>query len=1229
MELFARGRDYMQYEYERFTPDRFQEFCQALLAREYQGVQCYPVGQKDGGRDAILRTADRSAIVFQVKFKRERLKGDDPYSILKSAVDQELPKVKRLADRGAKSYVIMTNLGGSAALDVGAMDRTQTYLDATLPIPAQVWWRSDLDARLLNAYDLRWEFSEIVTSSDMLRMLVEEGLGENSRRRMLAITAYLMAQYEADEFVKFKQADLQASDLLSLFIDVPVSLQRSHGRETGRERLLQEVFRNVTQDEKSGEPRLIGRGSLVGGATLLAHASAQDKLTRVVIEGGPGQGKSTLAQYICQIQRMRFLGKEDKLDKLPQMHRSVPARVPFKVDLRDLSSWLRREDPITGEPLRNSQVVSLESFLAAQICLLSGGQDFTVDDLTLFLSTSPALIVLDGLDEVATLTDRRTVIDAVSTAAGRIEALSPRTQVLVTSRPAAAANTPTFNAVTWDYLRLEAIREDLIYEYTDRWGAARGIPTQDIEEIKRILRTKLPSRHVKDLARNAMQLTILLNLVHIRGQALPDHRTELYDRYIDVFFNREADKNKVVLQNRQLLIDLHGYLAWRIHAGAEARRANGRVSQERLREMITDYLVSREHGLYILDDLLSGVVQRIVALVSRVEGTFEFEVQPLREYFAARHLYNTAPYSPAGHPESGTKPEIFDAIAPNPFWLNVTRFYAGCYSVGELPGLAEQIEEMLTSREGSLTSFPRGLAASLLGDRVFNQAPKVTKRVASIAIDPLTLRYSFGQQLSFGNSVGLSLPADCGMQEAAEMLMKRCLSQESPSARREAAFVMTVVAPQAVRSETWLRATPDLSEDNGWTLRAWLEAGAIMGVVEGLNADDALRLASSSSEIWTALIEGGHPALLASPDYQRRALAGVADQTISLRGSRGILGRVGSILDPSSYTFHLSDRDFLGDEDLLGASDQITAIPELGDFLLSANEWRSAFAKELDSSREPWDQLIRVIEGLLGRCWLSYRIGAIAVGRLGTKSVAEQPRSALSDPIDLAFMARQMRSKPKWWGEWAAELESDLDRRSWMALLFGYANASSIRANMSAAEELARQLSGSHFRDIASGLMIGPIATTIPSRSASPILGALSSGRLRIALATRTTPELRRVASSQLSDGDLSRDPILADMALEWLLKERPNADDVNAWRELMDEAARLYRFGSDVFAGMIFGGSSPSSVPAEVAKEVLRECDRYPASLIWLCDRSLSAEHQRRLRSVAAIAKKEGWSAN
>jgi hypothetical protein len=79
--------------------------------------------------------------------------------------------------------------------------------------------------------------------------------------------------------------------------------------------------------------------------------------------------------------------------------------------------------------------------------------------------------------------------------------------------------------------------------------------------------------------------------------------------------------------------------------------------------------------------------------------------QPLREYFAARHLYETAPYSPPGQEKHGTKPERFEILARNFYWLNVTRFYCGCYSRGELSSLAEGLVELANADDYKNTSY--------------------------------------------------------------------------------------------------------------------------------------------------------------------------------------------------------------------------------------------------------------------------------------------------------------------------------------------------------------------------------------------------------------------------------------------------------------------------------------------------------------------------------------------
>ena len=61
----------MDYQYENLDSGRFQELCQSLLVKEYPNVQCFPIGQRDGGRDAIAYYQSnknrKEFIVFQIK----------------------------------------------------------------------------------------------------------------------------------------------------------------------------------------------------------------------------------------------------------------------------------------------------------------------------------------------------------------------------------------------------------------------------------------------------------------------------------------------------------------------------------------------------------------------------------------------------------------------------------------------------------------------------------------------------------------------------------------------------------------------------------------------------------------------------------------------------------------------------------------------------------------------------------------------------------------------------------------------------------------------------------------------------------------------------------------------------------------------------------------------------------------------------------------------------------
>ncbi len=357
------------------------------------------------------------------------------------------------------------------------------------------------------------------------------------------------------------------------------------------------------------------------------------------------------------------------------------------------------------------------------------------------LADSHCLLILDGFDEVADKATRARLIDQIRFGSERLGSNCRSIQVIVTSRPAAFILSPGFPEQEWLHLSLLPMRLRQIGEYTDKWIAARNFPVNEGRAFKALLLDRVARSHISSLAQNPMQLAILLNLISTKGRSLPDKRTALYDSYMDLFFGREAEKDEVVRENRDVLIQIHQYVAWTLQVGAEKPGGSGSISQSDLQALVRNFLTKKEHDGDVLR-LFTGAVERVGALVSRVQGMLEFEVQPLREYFAGRYLYETAPYSPPGAEKGGTRPQRFDALARRPYWLNVARFYAGCYNSGELSSLVSGLEQLDETGDSALRSHALQLAVLFLNDWVFAQEPKTVRDVVKFLTSERNLVHS-------------------------------------------------------------------------------------------------------------------------------------------------------------------------------------------------------------------------------------------------------------------------------------------------------------------------------------------------------------------------------------------------------------------------------------------------------------------------------------------------------
>jgi hypothetical protein len=1269
----------MDYPFENLEPEKFQQFCQAILAKEFPDVQCFPIGQPDGGRDStcvFMRGQKDEFIVFQVKFARRPLAESDPHKWLTGILKEEAPKVENLIPRGASAFYLLTNIPGTAHLDSGSIDKVNTILNATIGVPSQCWWRDDISRRLDNAWDLKWIYPELMTGPDLIRSIIESGLTEQKEQRTSAIKAFIRDQYDIDQEVRFKQVELQ-NKLLDLFIDVPVLFSHQHSRKRHKylhyhilETLSQDVSNSDYEDSDFmphfGEYSHLHdtfayrEGKPIGTATLLLHTVGQSHVPRMVIEGAPGQGKSTIAQYVCQVHRMRLLKKDNDLNALPEIHRLSPVRVPFKVDLRDLATWLSKKDPFTAEETDEVPAhwrKSLEAFLAAQVRHHSGGAAFSYEDLIAVVKLSSVLLVFDGLDEIADISRRQDVVDEIVKGVNRLEENAASLQVIVTSRPAAFANSPGLPDDVFPYYHLGSVTRPLINKYADNWLRARRIQGRQSSEFKKILKSKLDQPHLRDLARNPMQLAILLSLIHTRGSSLPDKRTALYDSYVELFFSREAEKSPIVREHRDLLIDIHRYLAWVLHSEAEQGHDRGSISTDRLKALLSTYLEQEGHDISISENLFTGMVERVVALVSRVEGTFEFEVQLLREYFAARYLYETAPYSPPGAEQRGTKPDRFDAIARDFYWLNVTRFYAGCFSKGELPSLVDRLQELANEEGYRLISHPRILAATLLSDWVFSQHPRSVKEVIKLILDGLGLRYILSVDSNRHSSGSpMVLPSNCGKDE----LLGRCFSilQTMPPMDYALEIIELIKANSNAEEIQclWFSRIPETQSER----TRWIDYGLRLGLLSQIALADLTNVLSDSpydAKRLNLVFRARRFDYLESNEISCKtiidAILNTQVKAQRQRNAQSIIELFGHALDPHRYSVAFSYRQPIPLMDIWQKNPRVRIAGIQNERMLQAVPYdvlrlciEITNVAEVESQRTaaewatelgPWENIVEKSRSLCGDKWALLCLANVAAGIKSQKETCVDFHDLLDYSKSLCRRVRYARLRAgnaSWWSKQIDSANSPEDIMLITLVLLTWGSSSTLIALARSIENFIDRLTLDNWYLLMESvqrtmsLVHEDLREGLSHFDLSSLPGELSD-RTATAFGMRARREEREAFYLKYFQNYCGTDVII----LEFCQNEALDHSNFRkpSWNPNLDLIARSYAAGAISDPYVFHRHPLHRNIrpfPIAAAEKIASNPDKYPNYLVTYAEATCKEMVASKIISVGTIAEKDGWFA-
>ncbi len=244
----------------------------------------------------------------------------------------------------------------------------------------------------------------------------------------------------------------------------------------------------------------------------------------LVIVGDPGAGKTTflrrIANLLCQAHLADDPGgalRRLSLDGKP---------FPILIRLADLAQHIDASQAALTGPTSAESPAWLPHFLAA------GSKDCGADlDESFFheqLEGGSAMVLLDGLDEAASESQRKSLASLVHKASRDAYG---QCRFVLTSRPAAYQG----EAILPDFAhaRIDALEEEAIETFLTRWCEAlfRESPAQLREHLRELLVALRARPEIRQMARNPVMLTALA-VVHWNEKRLPEQRADLYESII-------------------------------------------------------------------------------------------------------------------------------------------------------------------------------------------------------------------------------------------------------------------------------------------------------------------------------------------------------------------------------------------------------------------------------------------------------------------------------------------------------------------------------------------------------------------------------------------------------------------------------------------------------------------------------------------------------------------------
>lgn len=731
----------MDYDLNRLGEREFEHLTQALAMEVLgNGVEVFGDGA-DGGREATFDGPVDFPIpdpggpwngygVIQAKFHYRPRDAGEGASWLKGQLKTEFDKwLASDSKRGRRPeyFLAVSNVMLSPYPETGGVDSVNALIAEYAPrLGLMGWkvWHYDKLCRLLDANPgIANKYSGLITPGDVLARMYDyiAGVPEHLGK---VLTTHVVRELRADQSVRLGQAgdqDDQGIALDKVAVDLPATLG------------------DPADEDITVVAHVIARGNRV-----LRPSSGVSVQSRLVVLGGPGQGKTTLAQLICQAYRVALLTDRPETELIPEVRALLkefqgPLLGALGITLPTARRWpvLIRLDQY-ADAITNDAHMTLLRYIAARVSRRAAA---TVTDSQLagWLEQWPWLVVLDGFDEVADQAAREELLRHVDEFRDEAAQRDADLLLVATTRPQGYAD--EFDPKYYEYLHLRPLEADEAVQYAERLAAARhAVDLDRREQVVQRVRSAAGQARTARLMRSPLQVTIMSLLLERRG-SVPEQRYELFKGYYEVVLAREKAKATVDAEllkrhsgHVEALQDVVGLvLQMRSERQGDAEAA---LPESELRALAASILKLEQYDPDTADDLatkLLGVaLRRLVLLVPLPGGGVGFEVRSLQEFMAARALV------------SGPDLQIvtnLTVLIPSAHWRNTWLLAAGRL-FAERPHLrADLLTAMRAADAADALSFAVApgarLAVDLLEEGIADESPGIEEALVRHALELL------------------------------------------------------------------------------------------------------------------------------------------------------------------------------------------------------------------------------------------------------------------------------------------------------------------------------------------------------------------------------------------------------------------------------------------------------------------------------------------------------------